>query len=82
MTKTYDVFNGVALDPDWLQHVATCEACRGFDCAKPATMANMCLEGSILWKRENILVKPKLPDLETTKVSRAKAKLLMRYKEI
>ncbi len=73
---------GIQIDADWLSHRAGCEDCRQFDESKPATAAVMCLEGAVLYKRDN---KPterrervEKPD---TYASKAQVKAAMRYKE-
>ncbi len=85
MTKVYGQF-GVQIDPDFQSHRDNCEQC----CALilPAELAKLCLEGSVLWKRENVRVRktkvPQTTDIfgETgiNRTTKTHAKLLMRYK--
>lgn len=44
---------GVLMDANFKTHVALCELCQRFDEEIPSTAAQMCLEGSVLWKREH-----------------------------
>ena len=56
--KIYNASNGIALDDCLANHILHCKQCQQFDKDKPATLARCCLEGSILWKRENVIASP------------------------
>lgn len=81
--KSYHPEKGVPLDGDFLTHSAKCDRCKLFDAERPATMSLMCLEGSILWKREHGVAAPKVshitgnPDHRASKEELRKA---MKYK--
>lgn len=72
---------GVPMDANFISHTANCANCKQFDAAAPATFALLCLEGSVLWKRENTDAPKREPlargQFETTTKH---AKELMRYK--
>lgn len=81
--------HGMPLDADFRSHADLCECCRAFDTSKPITATELCLEGSILWKRDNEQAKQKVVVNEFHegdfiggghRVSRDKAKQAMRYK--
>lgn len=48
-----DGFVGVPMDANFHSHQTNCERCKQLDIEKPATLALLCLEGSILYKQEN-----------------------------
>lgn len=79
--KQFDAGRGVQLDQNFLTHSASCDRCRMFDESRPATAAHMCLEGSVLWKRDNLTTTPK-PKVERSEhyASKTQVKRLMRYK--
>jgi hypothetical protein len=79
--KVFSAARGIQLDHNWEQHAAVCEACGQFDAKKPATAAAMCLEGAVLYKRDNI-EKPQTPKPERTDnyATKAQMKAAMRYK--
>jgi hypothetical protein len=79
--KNYDPQNGVMMDANFVSHQTICDQCKRFDAEKPATIALMCLEGSVLWKRENgITIKREAPAKPDTVVSKDEVKRVMRYK--
>ncbi len=51
--KDYDVYNGIPLDHTFAQHILTCSDCVKVNSANSATLRHLCLEGAVLWKREN-----------------------------
>lgn len=57
--KPYRADVGVQLDPSFTSHLARCEQCAQFDASQPASAALLCLEGSVLWKRENKVAAPR-----------------------
>lgn len=83
MMKTYGEM-GVPLDANFASHVALCERCAAVDVANAKSLQTLCLEGSALWKRENVTAAERVnkrglaPD---TVVSRDEAKRAMKYKE-
>lgn len=79
--KTYIAATGIPLDDCFTNHLYNCETCKQFDQKKPATVALLCLEGAILWKRENgVKVTPERPVKDETFVSKDAARKAMRYK--
>jgi hypothetical protein len=81
MTKSYHAEKGVAIDDTFAHHLHNCARCRQFDAAKPATVALLCLEGAVLWKRENgVKVTPEREQKKETIVSKVEAQKAMRYK--
>lgn len=80
--KDYDPKNGVTMDASFADHVTLgCEQCKRFDPNKPATLSLMCLEGSILWKRENgVSVKPQHVEKDSTHCSKEELRRAMHYK--
>lgn len=79
--KPYDASRGVLLDADFTQHCKTCERCAQFDAAKPATAALMCLEGSVLYKRDSV-VRERKPQADRGDhyATKAEVKAAMRYR--
>lgn len=57
--KMYHPEKGVPIDGDFLIHLSNCAQCRRYDATKPGTLSLLCLEGSVLWKRENVVSVPK-----------------------
>ena len=49
--KAYEPALGIAIDSTFAAHVEHCQKCQRYDATKPATLALLCLEGSILWKQ-------------------------------
>lgn len=84
MTRQKKIFTaerGVALDPYFGMHIHDCEQCSRYKPSEPATLALLCLEGSVLWKRENKAeVEKKAEYQNPNQTSKAEAKKLMRYK--
>ena len=81
MTKPYDAQHGIMLDGSFALHCTGCEECRRFDAEKPATVALLCLEGSVLWKKENHEPTPRVAQHRPeTVVSKEAAKRAMKYK--
>lgn len=79
--KTYNAALGVAIDDCFANHIYSCEQCKAVDVAKTAALATLCLEGSILWKRENgVKVTKEREEKKDTVVSKAEVKKVMRYK--
>ena len=79
--KAYQAEKGVLMDAKWADHLRNCAACQRYDEAKPATLALMCLEGSVLWKRENVTEPARqLEERKSTHCSKDELKRLMRYK--
>lgn len=80
--KEYQATRGIQMDESFPAHVASgCEQCRRFDAGKPATAALMCLEGSVLYKRDNATRKPaERASRPSTFASKAEVKRLMKYK--
>lgn len=79
--KVYNSSTGITLDANFLTHVANCEQCKRFDEKKPGTLALMCLEGTVLWKRENgVTIAPEKPPKGDHWVSKQEAKRQMKYK--
>ena len=76
------VHTRVLMDAKWADHLRNCEACRRYDETKPATLALMCLEGSVLWKRENVSGPARQQEARSDNYcSKDELKRLMRYKE-
>lgn len=72
---------GVPLDADWTTHVAQCKRCALFDATKPATAVNLCLEGSVLYKRDNeVRVRRAPEDRGEHYATKAEVKRAMRYR--
>ena len=72
---------GVPLDPTFADHLAYCPTCREFNPLKPTTATRLCLEGSILWKRENIVAPKEIPaPINEFRVTKKEAEAAMRYK--
>lgn len=79
--KIYTAEKGVLLDGNFLTHAAHCKDCQRFEEAKPASIALMCLEGSVLWKRENAVhVERATQERGPNFASKADVKRAMRYK--
>lgn len=79
--KVYRAESGIALDSTFAHHSTSCEECQRFDAKKPATIALMCLEGSVLWKRENgVTIKREQEERSQSWASKADVKRAMRYK--
>lgn len=80
--KTYHAERGVPIDATFLDHQRNgCEQCKRFDETKPATVALLCLEGAILWKRENgVKVTPEREAKSENIVSKEALRRAMRYK--
>lgn len=73
---------GVPLDASFAEHREACEQCREFSPEQPGSAACLCLEGSVLWKRENVRKPAKLPEpRDDFHVSKAAVKRAMRYRE-
>lgn len=80
-TKVYRAESGVLLDSTFAHHSTSCKECQRFDADKPSTIALMCLEGSVLWKRENgVTVKREQEERPRNWASKADVKKAMRYK--
>lgn len=79
--KVYLAETGIALDATFAHHATNCEQCMRYDADKPSTLALQCLEGSVLWKRENSTpIKREKADQSATVVSKSEAKAAMKYK--
>jgi len=79
--KPFHVETGVLLDESWWYHRQVCERCKSFDAERPATAANMCLEGAVLFKRDNtVRVKRPEPERDDNFATKAQMKALMRYR--
>jgi hypothetical protein len=78
--KLYHPAHGVAIDDTWATHVHRCDACRQFDATKPGTLALLCLEGSVLWKRENQDKSKPKKERDESYASPKAIKAAMRYK--
>ena len=80
--KEYDYSRGVLMDGTWDSHKAQCERCGRFDSATPATAAEMCLEGAVLYKRDNV-ARPQSGRGKRDEhfASKAQMKAVTRYKE-
>lgn len=72
---------GVQMDANFASHRALCARCRGFDQNNPASAIELCLEGSILWKRENIKIDRTPGPKDEFRGTREQVRLAMRYKE-
>ena len=80
--KKYEAEHGVPLDANWRTHSTDCAECKRFDADKPATIGLMCLEGAVLWKRENAVgPKRQTVDRPDNWASKSEVKAAMRYKE-
>lgn len=79
--KPFEVHTGVRLDESWWYHSQVCERCAKFDEKKPATAVEMCLEGAILFKRDNAKAQPK-PETQRDEhyATKAQVKAAMRYR--
>jgi hypothetical protein len=49
----------VLMDANFNDHIARCDRCRRYDPDRPATVAELCLEGARLWKRKAAHARPK-----------------------
>lgn len=78
--KTFDPNAGVALDGSWDSHRLLCERCAQFDAARPATAAAMCLEGAVLYKRDNVVTTRQRIERDEHHGTKAQVKAAMRYK--
>lgn len=79
--KIYRAEVGIQIDDCFANHVYNCATCKQFDAAKPASVALMCHEGSVLWKRENgVKVTKEREERSETFASKAEVKKAMRYK--
>lgn len=80
--KQYFPERGVLLDSSFAFHAQSCESCKRFNAERPETAALLCLEGSVLWKREKAEpAKRKEEWRPPTFVSKAEVKAKMKYKE-
>ncbi len=80
--KIFDLSVGaLALDPSFALHQSSCAQCQRFSPEKPGTAGELCLEGSVLWKRDNP-TKIVRPRMERSKYYCSKDELnaLMKYK--
>lgn len=80
--KAYDPHaGGVPLDANFVEHCRICERCQQFDPSKPATASLMCLEGAVLYKRDNV-TRPRVARQERPEsfATKAQVKALMRYR--
>ncbi len=79
--KDFQATRGVQMDDNWESHRRDCERCRAFDASKPATAAAMCLEGAVLYKRDN-QTRPKAVEAPRDEhyATKAQVKSAMRYK--
>lgn len=79
--KVFTAERGIMLDHNWAEHAAVCEQCKRFDAKKPDTAGLMCLEGAVLYKRDN-QTRPVTPTPPRTDnyASKAQMKAAMRYK--
>lgn len=50
--KNFQSATGLALDADFATHRQSCARCAGYSAGQPATLANCCLEGVVLLKRD------------------------------
>lgn len=80
--KEFDTNRGLQLDANFESHVSGgCERCRQFDATKPATAALMCLEGAVIYKRDNVVRgRSTAATRPSTFASKAEVKRLMKYK--
>lgn len=78
--KKFDANRGLQLDGDWPSHRSQCARCTQFDPAKPATAGVMCLEGAVLYKRDNVERPRTVRAPNPGRVSKAHLKNIMRYK--
>jgi hypothetical protein len=69
---------GVAMDADFLSHTSCCERCR----TAQSNLGALCLEGSILWKRDNERrIAPEAVAKDEHIASKERARAAMRYKK-
>ena len=81
MLKRYDAGSGVLLDANFLAHLSSCERCRRFIPEKPNTASEMCMEGAVLWKRDNVTAPAReAPMRSESFTSKANVRKAMRYK--
>lgn len=78
--KNFDPNRGLQLDGTWEDHARACDRCAQFDPTKPATAAAMCLEGAILYKRDNAVARRQRVGRDENRGTKAQVKALMRYK--
>jgi hypothetical protein len=82
MRKNYEAEKGVLMDANFVSHCSNCAQCRMFDAERPASISVMCLEGSVLWKRENAVAAKREPVRKSDNyASKDELKRIMRYKE-
>ena len=81
MTKLFDANRGLQLDKDFTEHARDCRGCKQFDPKKPATSVHLCLEGAVLWKRDNVKA-PKRPRVERGEffATKSEMKRVTRYR--
>lgn len=79
--KQYSAARGIQMDATWFSHAASCSQCRRFNESKPATAALMCLEGSVLYKRDNAVVKREHAEKPDNYATKAQMKAATKYRE-
>lgn len=80
--RTLVAGSGFPLDgASFAQHAVACADRGRFDAAKPATLALLCLDGAVLWKKDNAQpVKRETKEHSSYHTSASAARKLMQYK--
>lgn len=80
-SKKYDANFGALLDESFATHSRDCPDCQRFDAEKPATASLMCLEGSVLYKRDNV-TRPRSarPERDDNYATKQQIKAATRYR--
>jgi hypothetical protein len=79
--KDYAPETGIPLDPTFGTHKLNCKLCQRFDPERPASASLLCLEGSVLWKRENQVKEKRAPIIrDEYRRSKEEVKAATRYK--
>lgn len=79
--KPYTAARGLQMDAYFTTHAVGCPQCCRFNENKPATAALMCLEGSVLYKRDNAVVKREHVEKPDTFATKAEMKRATKYRE-
>lgn len=80
--KQFSADRGILLDAFFTTHAVGCEQCCRFNAEKPATAALMCLEGAVLYKRDNPVKAPRVvAEKGENFATKAEVRRAMKYRE-